>query len=500
VTRPSVWEDRNPRTPAPAAEVEGAVDVVVIGGGLTGLTTALLLGRAGRRVVVLEADRVGAGTTGRSTAKVSLLQGTRLSQISSKHPESVVRDYVEGNREAQAWVERFCEEHGVGLQHRAAYTYAHGGRGERQVRQEHEAAQRAGLPTEWVAELGLPYPTRGAVRLADQVQLDPLELVQALAREAEAHGVGVVEGARALEVSGGGPYRVATEHGSLDADTVVVATNMPMLDRGGFFARMKPARSYGLTFRTPEPLVDGMYLSADQPSRSLRDVPDGPDGSLLMVGGNGHPTGRGGSTEQRLDELRAWTAEHWPGAVETHAWSAQDFMPHHELPFAGPLVPGNDHLLMAGGYSKWGMTNAVAASLALSGRILGGHLEWAEAWRTWRGHEVRGLAKAAMVNAEVGWHMAQGWVKPVLPGRRAPLEEGQGAVQGDGLLRRPVAVSRTDGQERTVSAVCTHLGGIVSWNDAERSWDCPLHGSRFDADGTVLDAPATCGLARRSQR
>ena len=500
MTRPSVWEDRHPRTPSAAAEVTGEADVVVVGGGLTGLTTALLLGRAGRRVVVLEADHVGAGTTGRSTAKVSLLQGTRLSQISGKHPDSVLRAYVEGNREAQAWVEHFCAQHGVDLQHRPAYTYANGARGEREVRQEHEAAQRAGLPTEWVDEVDLPFPTRGAVRLADQVQVDPLALVQALAREATAHGVTVLEGTRVLEVTRGGPYRLQTEHGAIDAVTVVIATNIPMLDRGGFFARMKPARSYGLTFRTPGPAVDGMYLSADQPSRSLRDVPDGPAGDLLMVGGNGHPTGRGGSTEQRLDEIRAWTLEHWPGAQETHAWSAQDFLPHHELPFAGPLVPGNDHLLMAGGYSKWGMTNAVAASLALSGRILGGHLEWADAWRTWRGRETRGLAKAALVNAEVGWHLTQGWVKPLLPGRGATPEEGQGTVHGEGLLRRPVAVSRTDGQEKRVSAICTHLGGIVAWNDSERSWDCPLHGSRFDADGKVLDAPATCGLARRSER
>lgn len=496
MTLTSIWEDRHPRTLIPAAEVDGAADVVVIGGGLTGLTTALLLGRAGRRVVVLEADRVGAGTTGRSTAKISLLQGTRLSQISYKHPESVVRQYVEGNHEAQAWLERFCDEHGVELQHRPAYTYANGSGGERQVRKEHEAAQRAGLPTEWVDEPGLPFPTRGAVRLADQCQVDPLALLEALGREATGHGVTVVEAARATKVGGSGPYRVQTDHGAIQADTVVVATNMPILDRGGFFARMKPSRSYGLTFRTPTPAVDGMYLSADQPSRSLRDVPDG-DGTLLMVGGNSHPTGRGGSTEQRLDTLRSWTAEHWPEAVETHAWSAQDFLPHHELPFAGPLVPGNEHLLMAGGYSKWGMTNAVAASLALSGRVLGGHMEWAEAWRTWRGREARGLAKAALVNAEVGWHLTQGWAKPLLSRGRGAPEDGEGVVRSGGLRHAPVATSQTEGQQRSVSAVCTHLGGIVSWNDAERSWDCPLHGSRFDADGTVLDAPATCGLKKR---
>ena len=124
----------------------------------------------------------------------------------------------------------------------------------------------------------------------------------------------------------------------MEADQVVVATNLPVLDRGGFFARMKPARSYAMAFRTDLPVVDAMYLSADEPSRSLRSAPTD-DGALLLVGGNGHATGRTESAQHRLDGLRDWTHEHWPSAVETHAWSAQDYVPHHALPFAGPSFP-----------------------------------------------------------------------------------------------------------------------------------------------------------------
>jgi glycine/D-amino acid oxidase-like deaminating enzyme len=473
VTLNSLWQDRHPRTPVGTTpEVGGKYDVAVVGGGLTGLTAALLCGRAGSSVVVLEARHVGHGTTGRSTAKISCLQGTRLSAIAARHSESVVHDYVEAQREGQAWLDRFCADHEVPVQRRDAVTYANTADGEQRLRRELEAARAAGLPVEWDDELPLPFPTRGAVRLAAQLQVDPLELLDALSLEAARHGVHLVEQVRVTKVSGSDPVRLTTAAGSVEADQVVVATNMPIVDRGGFFARMKPSRSYGMAFRTDAPAVDAMYLSADQPSRSLRDAPV-ETGHLLLVGGNGHNVGARLSTMQRLEELRGWTHEHWPDAVETHAWSAQDYLPHHGLPFAGPALPGTRDVLVAGGYSKWGMTNAVAAALAISGELLDSHMAWADAFRTWSHHEVSGLPTAALVNGAVGLELTRGWIEAAVT--RSLHEDG-------------------------MSRVCTHLGGIVRWNDAERSWDCPLHGSRFDERGEVLEGPAVCGLRRAESR
>jgi hypothetical protein len=297
-------------------------------------------------------------------------------------------------------------------------------------------------------------------------------------------------------VTGTDPVRIVTDMGVARTDSVVIATNMPVLDRGAFFARAKPARSYSLAFRTPEPAVDGMYLSADSPARSLRDAPD-PSGSLLLVGGNGHKPGAAVSEQQKLDELRRWTATHFPKAEETHAWSAQDYVPHHALPFVGPVLPGRDEVLVAGGFAKWGLTNGPAAALALSGRILGGHQEWAAILEPWRSRELRGVVDSARINGEVGIEMTWGWLRPVFhPGAGAPSGEGEGTVRL-GRLGTPTASARVDGVESRVSAVCSHLGGVVRWNDAERSWDCPLHGSRFGPDGEVLEGPATCGLSRR---
>ncbi|WP_206516048.1 FAD-dependent oxidoreductase [Nocardioides pantholopis] len=496
----SLWQDRHPRSPLEAstpATLSGEHDVVVVGGGLTGLTTAVLLARAGRSVLVVEAGHVGVGTTGRSTAKISLLQGTQFSRLSRRHPDQVLRRYAEANLEAQAWLVRFCADQQVGIQDRPAYTYATTALGERMIRAELKAVRTAGLEAEWLDEVPLPYPTRGAVRLADQKQVDPCELLEALSREAVAHGVRLVEGVRVRRVTGKDPVQVVSEHGTATARTVVVATNMPVLDRGGFFARMSPSRSYGLAFRTAEPHVDGMYLSADSPSRSLRDAPGTDGASLLLVGGNGHKVGAPVSEQQRIEGLREWTAHWFPDAEETHAWSAQDYVPHHGLPFAGPVLPGADEVLVAGGYSKWGMTNGVAAALAVAGQVLGEQRPWADILRPWQRAELRGALDTAKLNGEVALEMAGGWLRPALhPGAGTPPTEGQGTVRLD-HAGPPTAVSTVDGTERRVSAVCSHLGGVVRWNDAERSWDCPLHGSRFGPDGEVLEGPATCGLGRR---
>ncbi|WP_296602149.1 FAD-dependent oxidoreductase [Nocardioides sp.] len=500
MTLTSVWRDRHPVTaPGEAGTLSGDWDVVVVGAGITGLTTAGLLARAGKSVVVVEARHVGAGTTGGSTAKVSIQQGTHYSRVARRHPASVLRKYADAQTEALAWVARFCDEHGVALQRRSAYTYATSASGVRSVRAELEALHRAGVEqATWVDDLALPFRVRGAVMVPDQAQLDPLELLDALAADAIRHGATIVQGARVRRVHGHAPCTVVTDAGEATAATVVVATNMPILDRGGFFARAKPARSYGLAFRTPERAVDGMYLSADAPSRSLRDAPvaDG-SGSLLLVGGDGHKTGGPTSELSHLDGLREWTHGYYPEAVETHAWSAQDYVPHHGLPYVGPILPGSDQLLVAGGYSKWGMTNGVAASLALAGRILGGHQEWASAFDPWSTRELAGLPESARVNAEVAVEMTAGWLRPLRGlASRNELGDGEGEVRFD-RVGTPSATSRTDGVERTVAGVCTHLGGVVRWNDAERSWDCPLHGSRFGPDGEVLEGPATCGLRRR---
>ena len=243
-----------------------------------------------------------------------------------------------------------------------------------------------------------------------------------------------------------------------------------------------------------------MFLSVDGPVRSVRSVAsgDGPAGiARLIVGGNGHPVGRSVSDASEIDELVAWTHEHFPGAREVARWSAQDYESHNLVPFVGVMPRTLGRVRFATGYAKWGLTNGPAAAIRLTSEIMRVPFRERPAWMIALGTRLTvpaDLARGARENAIVGAEAAKGWLRAESTAVPVPRPaEGCGVVAQ--RAGHPVAVSSVDGQTRAVSAVCPHLGGVVTWNDADRTWDCPLHASRFAPDGTRIEGPAVDDLA-----
>lgn len=488
----SLWLDRESTFTSDAIPDRKHFDTIVVGAGLTGMVAALLLSRAGQRVVVFEARTLGAVTTGHTTGKLSLLQGGALSSLRSQYSLKVVQAYVEANRTGQAWLMQYMEQQGIPFQRRTAVTFATSDDGARQLRKEAAVSRDAGLDVHFSRDAALPFPVVEALELEGQAQIHPMEVLDTLAGDIRGHGGLIVEDVQVQNVEARDPLEVTTRKGAFTADTVVVATGTPILDRGLYFAKLEPNRSYAAALRLPEgmPLPQAMYLSIDSPTRSQRTQPVA-EGELLLVGGYGHTGGRAASPKAHLDELLGWAQQHYPGAQATHTWSAQDYRATNLMPFFGKLPRGHGRIFFGTGYNKWGISNGVAAALSITSDILGGQSDWARVIHH-RTTSPKGAAEAIRLNAGVAKRLVEDQARirsnPEITDQTRP-SEGTGVV---GLYKgEPAAVSTVDGKVCKVSAVCSHLGGILSWNDAEKSWDCPLHGSRFTPEGKYLEGPAT---------
>ncbi|MEA2291593.1 MAG: hypothetical protein QOF17_613 [Solirubrobacteraceae bacterium] len=494
----SLWLDTAPATTYEPLPGDVTADVCVVGAGITGLTAALLLQRAGRTVVVVEMDRVAAGVTARTTGKLSSLHGLHYAQVRSRFGADGARAYAEANEAALALIARLVRDGDIDCDFRrkANVVYAEDPADAERVRDEVEAARAAGLDAELVEETDLPWAVAAAVRLGDQAEIHARRYLLALAGAVHGGGGAVHERTRATAIHDGEPCRVVTDRGEIAARDVVVATHYPMLDRGLFFARLSPERSYALACRVRGAPPPGMYLSTESPAHSIRSAPlDGEE--LLLVGGESHKTGQGGDTAERYRRLEAWARERFDVEEVLYRWSTQDAMPADGVPYVGLVSPVSRHVWTGTGYRKWGLTNGTAAAMILTDAIQGRDNPWASTFDSNRFKPLAAGPTLVKENVNVGAHFVGDRLAAPDAGSLEALAPGEGgivAVDGD----RSAAYRDEDGTVHVLSPTCTHLGCLVSWNRAERSWDCPCHGSRFDAvDGHVIQGPAVHDLERR---
>ena len=485
----SLWMATTPATHYPPLTASTRVDVAIVGGGITGLTAAVFLKHSGLSVAVLEGRRVAEGTTGNTTAKITSLHHLTYDTLISKHGEDVAALYGEANQVALEYIAQLVADQSIDCDFRRmpAYTYAESADHVEKIEKEIEAAQRLGLPASFAQDIGLSYPVAGAVRFDNQALFHPRKYCLALAELTDGDGSRVYEETRAVEVTHGpGGVRVETEGGECQANTVIIATLLPFHDPAGLFAKASPSRSYAISARPNGPAPEGMYISVDEPVRSIRPH-YADDGTWLVIGGEEHKTGQEEDTAARLATLEEWARTRLGVTTVGHRWSAQDYTPADGIPYVGP-VSDDGRVLVASGFKKWGMTNGTAAGTMLAELILGRPNRWLHIFDPLRLKPLASAGKFARENLNV----AQQFVGGRLPTDAAleQLAPGQGAVvdhDGD----KVAAYRDPAGDLRLLSARCTHMGCIVSYNTAESTFDCPCHGSRFGVDGAVIEGPAT---------
>ena len=443
----SLWFEGRDAVARPPLDREIEVDVVVVGAGIAGLTTAFLLEREGMDVAVLEMRRVAAGATGYNTAKLSSLHGLTYTQLESSLGRDNARLYGEANEAGIARVFELADDLGIDcdLRRKPNYTYAEDAADLDKVREEARVAGELGLPATFVEELDLPYPVAGAVRFDEQAEFHPVKYLDGIA---DALSGPIHERTTATGIGSG---RVNTARGRrVAADHVVVATHLSFLDRGLYFARCHPERSYLVAGR-PERLPAAMYLSTESPAHSIRA-----HGDWLLVGGESHKTGQADAAE-RFERLEGWARERF-GLEPELRWATQDQMPADGVPYVGRHDPVSSNLWVATGFRKWGLAMGTAAAELLAAQVAGREHRWTELFDPNRVRARAGAPTFVKENANVAYHFF------------ADRVHKHGAPR------------------------CTHLGCLLDWNDAERTWDCPCHGSRFAESGEVIEGPAVSPL------
>jgi len=493
---PSIWVSTTDETNYPQLPGSGQTfDVAVIGGGIAGLTTALLLKRSGLRVGLIEARRIASGATGYTTAKITSLHGLTYARLVKEQGEEKARQYAGASQAAVERIASFVAEDGIecGFERLPALTYTEDPDRVGDIDAEVDAARALGLPATLTTTTDLPYEIRAAVRFEGQAQFHPRLYALGLAELIEGGGSSIFEDTRALDIDHDGARPVVhTEHGDVTADHVVQATHLPFHDPAALFAKASPMRSYCLAVRIDGEVPQAMYLSADSPVRSLRPHRVG-DTEFLLVGGEGHKVGQGDFTTTRYSKLEAWVRDRFNVKSVDFRWSAQDYMPADEIPYIGRLSSKSDRLFVATGFKKWGMTAGTAAGLILRDLIVGEASPWAEVFDATRLDLGPSASKLVKENANVAKHFLSDRLSALVAPDIDSLKPGEGAIARAGN-QKVAAYREVGGMIKTVSPVCTHLGCVVSFNDAESTWDCPCHGSRFDTDGNIIEGPAVTPL------
>lgn len=411
-------------------------DVLIIGGGMAGILCAYFLREAGVDCVIVEADRIGMGITGNTTAKISSQHGLIYADLYRRLGKERASLYLRANEEAIGDYRRLCQ--GMDCEFEEQNSFVYSLNDAEAIEKEAEALEKIGYSAMIRDRLALPFSIAGAVGFSHQAQFHPLKFLSQIAAP-----LTIYENTRVKELIG----RVAVTDGGarIRAERIVVATHFPFLNKhGSYFLKMYQSRSYVCAFCGADK-VDGMYLDASGEGLSFRNA-----GDLLLIGGGSHRTGKKSAAWRSAEEF---AKKHYPDAKCEYRWATQDCMTLDRMPYIGQYSARTQGLYVATGFGKWGMTSSMVSARLLTSLLLG-----------------NGSVYESLFS----------------PSRS--------------ILHPQLAVNAWEAASHLVSFStkrCPHMGCALQWNPQERSWDCPCHGSRFDERGRLLDNPATGDLPCR---
>ena len=430
----SLWAETAKLPSFPSLEQDLKTDILIVGGGMAGLLCACALNRACADYALIEADRICGGVTRNTTAKITSQHGLIYDKLIGEYDVETARLYYEANQAAISSFRRLAADYPCQMETKPAFVYTTGST--EKLEKELRALERIGAKAGYRDSLPLPFAVTGAIEFEEQAQFHPLLLAAGIAA-----GLNIYEHTPARGFEGNTVY---TDKVRIEAKKILIATHFPIINKhGGYFLKLFQDRSYVLALENaPDPA--GMFIGAEGCGPSIRS-----SGDLLLFGGGAHPTGKKGGG---YAELEALARSCYPGARIKYRWAAQDCMSLDGIPYIGRYGKNTPELYVATGFNKWGMTSSMVSAMILSDLLLERENPYAKVFSPQRSS----MHPQLLVNA---FHAAANLLTPTRPR-------------------------------------CPHMGCALKWNEEEQSWDCPCHGSRFTAEGELLDGPATGNLKK----
>jgi len=490
----SLWTDGVELPPTGALSSSISADVCIVGAGIAGLTTAYLLSREGAKVVLIDDGTLCGGETGRTTAHLANEIDDSYQEIESLHGREGARLDADSHTAAIDLIERIVREERIDCDfiRLDGYLFNPVDGDAAFIDKELEAARRAGLSPERLPHAPLPFPTGACLRFPEQGKFHILKYLSGVVAAIQGNGSQLFTATKAIDFSDDkSSARVRTENGSMiEARAVVIATNSPVNNLFVPHTKQMAYRTYAIGVRIPTGTVhEGLYWDTFDPYHYVRTqrLSTGSESEILIIGGEDHKTGQDDDPKEHFSALEAWTRKRFDHIEEIeYRWSGQVMEPNDYLAFIG-RNPGDENIYIATGDSGMGMTHGTIAGILISDLIQGRENPWKELYDPSR-KTLGALGQWTRENLNVAAQYSD-WLS------RGDAKSVQNVAPGEGAIvhenGKPVATYRQpDGRVHRCSAVCTHLACIVSWNDVEKTWDCPCHGSRFDVDGFVLNGPA----------
>ncbi|ADL49869.1 FAD-dependent oxidoreductase [Clostridium cellulovorans] len=491
----SFWMASTNATDYPSLDQDISVDIAIIGGGITGISCAYSLKDEGFKIAILEADHIAQGASGHTTAKVTSQHGLIYNKTKLQLGEELAKQYAEANEHAIQRIKSIIDTHHIDCDYKteSAFIYTQQDNYVQKIYNEIATASDLGIKASFVDNIPFPIDIKAAVRFDDQGQFHPRKYLLALAKEITNSNCTIYEKTRIVGIDESNKYTLTTERGNkITADKVIIASHYPFYNKQAmYFARLYCERSYALAVKAKEKYPGGMYLSAEDPKRSLRLI-NSPNGDLIMVGGETHKTGQSKDTFKHYEAIMNFANGIFTVEDIPYKWSAQDCITVDDIPYVGKYIANSPNLYVATGFRKWGMTNSMAAAIIIKDLIVVGKSPWQDVYNPSRKTIIASAKNFVVENFNVA--------EELLGGKLSPLPEDIFLEPDEGKLVKindeRIGVYRDEHCKlHKVNTTCTHMGCELNWNSAERTWDCPCHGSRFSHKGDIVEGPAVKPLS-----